>query len=453
MANSIKSFLVINLLLSVTLVSTLAIVGNLFLEHQGFQKNLDSQLSLTAHTIYAFTDNTANFSSIQKAINKIDSVDTHSKESIKESIQFIVMDKDYNPIFQSKAVPQFSPNKFNEGFHNLWLNKRPWRLFYLDNKRNNYKIFTLQRHDFRASLEKQITEDSFIIMFITYPFLGLLIWAVVNKGLSGLVTATSLLQSRQRGNLSKLKIDSPPKEVAPLINAINSLLKRLDDAFQREQRFAGDAAHELRTPLAALSAHLQIAQEEQDIDKIKDSLKKVYSGVERSSHVVDQLLTLSRMSPGTEINAPEELDLSELVREIVIELFHSADKKNIEIELDADEKLQTIMGNKPAIMIMLRNLVDNALRYSPNNSKVTLTVKNKENAVSIMVSDQGPGIPDELKKRVFERFFRVVGNNTKGSGLGLGIVKQIINLHQAKAHLTDNNPGLNFEVIFNVQKK
>lgn len=451
MANSIKSFLVLNLLLSVTLVSTLAIVGNLFLEHQGFQKNLDSQLSLSAYTIYAFSSSKQNFINIQESINKIDKHQTHSKESVKESVQYLVLDKNYNVLLQSKQLPNFNSKALSTGFHSLWLNKRPWRIFYVQNPSNDLRIFTLQRHDFRASLEKQITEDSFIIMFITYPFLGLLIWAVVNKGMSGVETAAKLLRVRKRNNLTPLIIDHPPTEIVPLIKAINSLLKRLDESFQREQRFAGDAAHELRTPLAALSAHLQIAQKENDPDKIKQSLQKVYHGVERSSHVVDQLLTLSRMTPGAELQDPEPIDLRAIAQEIIIELLPHADKRNILLELDAEDITKLPIGNNAAILIMLRNLIDNALRYSPENSKVIVQIKQNKDSISMAVIDQGPGIPDKLKQRVFERFFRVVGNNSKGSGLGLGIVKQIVNLHHCKIELHDNNPGLKFEVIFFVQ--
>lgn len=440
-SSSIKSFLVLNLLLSVTLVSTIAIVGNLFLEHQGFQKNLDSQLSLTAQTITAFTNGNTNYQKIQNSINKISK--NHAEHA---SVQYLITDSNGKVLLQSHALPKFNINEIKPGYNDLWLKHRPWRLLN-EKAHNNLNIFTLQRHDFRAKLEREITQDSFIIMLITYPFLGLLIWAVVNKGLSDLESATKSLRKRKRSNLKPLAIKNPPTEIAPLIKAINSLLSRLEASFQREQRFAGDAAHELRTPLAALSAHLQLAQTETEPKKIQAALEKFSLCVERSSHVVDQLLTLSRMSPGSEINDPETIELRELAQLIIIELLPLADKKQIELELTGKIS-KTMTGNRAAILILLRNLVDNAIRYSPEHSKVTINLSEQNKQIILQVRDEGPGIPEELKKRVFERFFRVVGNNTKGSGLGLGIVQEIINFHNAKISLNNINPGLNVEIRF-----
>lgn len=445
---SIKSFLVVNLLLSVTLVSSIAIIGNLFLEHQAFQKNLDIQLSLTAHTISSFSNNNSSYQNIQKEINQ-DSK-THNNYNAATSIQFLVVNKN-SVLVKSKYLPEFAFSHLKPGYHDLWLNNKPWRLFYTKNKFNNLGIYALQRHDFRAKLEKEITKESFIIMLITYPFLGILIWAVVSKGFSGIDAATKSLRRRKRSNLKPLEIEDIPSEIAPLIKSINSLLERLEEAFQREQRFAGDAAHELKTPLAALSAHLQLAKDEKDPIKINEALNKFALCVDRSTHVVEQLLTLSRMTPGAEINAPEKLDLNEIAKAIIIELLPFADNKKIEIELIGKTNFK-ILGNNLAIMILLRNLIDNAIRYSPEESIITVKLSDLADSAVINVIDQGPGIPDKLKNRVFERFFRVVGNNVKGSGLGLGIVKEIINFHNASIDLFDANPGLRVEVKFKAAK-
>lgn len=445
---SIKSFLVVNLLLSVTLVSSVAIVGNLFLEHQGFQKNLDSQLSITAHTIASFSNNISSFAKIQEEINA--EIKTHDKNFATNSIQFMLVANSKQILVKSKFIPDFDFQNITPGYHDLWLNSQPWRLLYIQNK--GLGIYTLQKHDFRAKLEKEITEESFIIMLITYPFLGILIWAVVSKGFSGIDIAIKSLGRRKRSNLKPLIIEDAPAEIEPLIQSINSLLGRLDDSFKREQRFAGDAAHELKTPLAALSAHLQLVNDEKDPQKISLALNKLAQCVDRSTHVVEQLLTLSRMSSGAEINDPEELNLNEIAKTIIIELLPFADEKAIEIELIGEAK-HKVIGNHLAIMIMLRNLIDNSIRYSPEKSIITVKLDNDIDSTSISVIDQGPGIPQNLKERVFERFFRVIGNNAKGSGLGLGIVKEIVNFHNAKIELYDGNPGLIVKVIFGVNNK
>lgn len=447
--NSIKSFLVLNLLLSVTLVSSIAIVGNLFLEHQGFQKNLDSQLSLTAHTIDAFSEPEADFKKIQMHLHRISKF--HKNDIINESVQYLITNSEMATLIKSSEIPNFEFKNLSPGYHDLWLDHKPWRLFLLENKNKGLNIYTIQRHDFRAKLERDITEESFIIMLLTYPFLGLLIWAVVSKGFSGLDSATKSLRKRKRNNLRPLLLTKTPTEIEPLIKAINSLLERLDQSFQREQRFAGDAAHELKTPLAALSANIQLAQTEKDQKKLKEILKTLSVCVDRSTHVVEQLLTLSRMTPGTEINTPTQLNLGELAQNMIIELLSAADNKNIELAL-VNKTDAKIIGNSSAISILMRNLIDNAIRYSPENSLVSIEITSDNNQVILAVSDQGPGIPDELKARVFERFFRILGNNTKGSGLGLGIVKEIADFHHAKIKLLDANPGLIVEIRFEKHK-
>ena len=153
------------------------------------------------------------------------------------------------------------------------------------------------------------------------------------------------------------------------------------------------------------------------------------------------------MTPGTEINAPSKLCLGELAKNMIIELLTAADEKNIELAL-VNKTDAKIIGNSSAISILLRNLIDNAIRYSPKNSLVSIEITSSDNQVILAVSDQGPGIPNELKERVFERFFRVLGNNTKGSGLGLGIVKEIVDFHNAKIKLLDANPGLVVQIRF-----
>lgn len=449
--NSIKTFLVLNLVLSVALVSTLAIVGNLFLEHQAFKKNLDNQLSLNAHTIMAFSSNTKDFRAIQDSINVLEAPG-RSKHAIKNSIQYLILNMKNHVLLKSKGLPQIDLSNFDQGFHSLWIKKHPWRIYCTQNLENGHKIYTLQRHDFRAKFEKQITKESFIVMLASFPFLGLLIWAIVNKGLSGIEETAKSIRQRKRNNLTPLTIKDPPSEIVPLIKSINSLLKRLESAFNREQRFAGDAAHELRTPIAALSAHLQLAQKEKDLNKIRAYLEKVSNGVERSSHVIDQLLTLSRMAPDCELKEPQNIQLEEISRDILIETLPFSDKKNITVELISNST-NHIKGNPDMIMIMLRNLIDNAIRYSPQDSLVKIEINENAQNIILEVKDQGPGIPDNLKSRVFERFFRIMGNNTKGSGLGLGIVKQIADTHNAKITLEDNKPGLNCKITFMKPKK
>ena len=462
MTSSIRTFLLVNLLLSVTLVTSLAIIGNLFMEHRGFQTHLDSQLTLSAHTIKAFISNKLNkhdFKTIQKAIDNVPRHVLSNKEDSSEdelnlllkSVQFQVWDNEDNLVLHSYAAPTIPIDLHNSGFHNTWISNNPWRTYNLYLPKSGYRITVLQRHDFRVELEKQITEDSITIMVITYPFLGLLIWVIVGRGLNSIKRTTQAIKERKHNNLKAIKVDNIPTEIHPLIDELNLLFLRLYEGFEREHRFAGDAAHELRTPLAALNAHVQVALNSDDIDAIKESLRKVTNGVDRSSHVVEQLLTLSRMVPNAQINKPEKLNLKTLASDMIIELLNHADQKQIALELDCSEdSLPILTGNKAAILILLRNLIDNAIRYSPSDSTVKIEISQEPGQLILRVVDNGPGISEELRERVFERFFRVLGHKTSGSGLGLGIVKQIVDLHRATISLSKpkNHTGLQVEILF-----
>jgi two-component system sensor histidine kinase QseC len=224
----------------------------------------------------------------------------------------------------------------------------------------------------------------------------------------------------------------------------------LREGFEKEKRFTADAAHELRTPLAALSAQIQVALREETPEGRNRALLKVLAGVNRSTHVIQQLLTLSRMDPEASIQDPQAVNLAQQAAEVAAQLAPEAIAKNIELELLNPDSKASIMGNPTAIHILLRNLVDNAIRYSPENSFVKINIEENNNEVILTVMDNGPGIPEELRERVFERFFRVSGTKTTGSGLGLGIVMQIVKLHKAKIELLTpaHSHGLTVKITF-----
>lgn len=300
------------------------------------------------------------------------------------------------------------------------------------------------------NLEKKLTEDAILITLLTYPFLALLIWIIVSRGLGTLKKVTEEVRHRAPTYLEPVDLALVPQEIKPLAHELNNLLLRLQEAFLREKRFTADAAHELRTPLAALNTYTQIALRAETEEERKDALLKVLASVNRGTHVVQQLLTLNRMTPEAIRNKAVLMDLREEVTDIAAQLAPDAIVKKIELELICNANATKILGHPIAIGILTRNLVDNAIRYSPENSIITIKIENKDQAVVLLVIDNGPGIPDDLKERVFERFFRVIGTKATGSGLGLGIVSQIAKIHNAEIKLQqpENSQGLNFQVWF-----
>lgn len=465
MTPSIRAYLLINLLLSVTLITSIAIIGNLFLEHKDIQTQLDSQLLRSALQIQAlFSDGiqNRNLSLIQKNIEASMQPEIHlnkaSNQLIKASknyhdkMSFQIWGEDGGLVLHSKATPRVPLSDGKTGLSTRWINGESWRVMTTFNKDNQLTIMVAERSDFRQALENQLTQDSIFIMLMTYPFLGVMIWIIVGRGLGILRKVAREVSQRKANYLEPVNVDVVPSEIEPLVSELNHLFARLKEAFEREKRFAADAAHELRTPLAAISSQVQVALRAEHAEA-KEAMEKVLKGVDRSTHVVQQLLTMSRMVPDANLEQPQPVDMQKLAAEIIMSLVPLAIEKDIEVGLEADENdsLQ-VLGNGTSIGILIRNLVDNAIRYTPEGGEVTVKIQRDttKHQISLRVIDTGPGIPEELRDRVFERFFRVVGTNTKGSGLGLSIVAQIVRLHKAKLelHTPENGKGLEIRVLF-----
>lgn len=270
----------------------------------------------------------------------------------------------------------------------------------------------------------------------------MLIWIIIGRGLDSLDRVAQEVANRAPSHLEPVNLQEVPEEIKPVIDELNKLFFRLKEGFEREKRFAADAAHELRTPLAALKAQAQVALNTNDIDEKNQALQKLIASVNRSTHIVQQLLTMSRLVPEAEsLHEESNVNLVKITRDILAMLAPSALEKHIELEFESDNRLPKIQGNSTALGILIRNLVDNAIRYSNEHGRVLVRLLKQNNEIILEVSDNGPGIPPELQARVFERFFRVLGNKSPGSGLGLAIVQQICELHSGRVSLNSPETG------------
>ncbi|MCB1828390.1 MAG: two-component sensor histidine kinase, partial [Coxiellaceae bacterium] len=328
-----------------------------------------------------------------------------------------------------------------KGFSTNWVDHQLWHVFTDIDPETGFRIDVAERSDFREELEGRVTQDSIFIMLITYPFLGILIWIIVGRGLDSIRQVTDEIKQRAPSYLEPVNLEVVPTEIQPLVDELNQLFTRLYEAFEREKRFASDAAHELKTPLAALKAQTQVALKIKDPEELKLALQKIITGVDRSSHVVHQLLTMSRMAPDATLQNEEKVDLNAIITEVLVDIAPRAIEKGTDVELHAPEGELFIMGYPTALGILARNLIDNAIRYTPSGSLVKVSLQKLPDATVLEVSDNGPGIPKELRERVFERFYRVLGTKETGSGLGLGIVQQIVTIHHAKLQLSEPAKG------------
>ena len=358
-------------------------------------------------------------------------------------------------LLHSSTAPKLPLFAEVDGFSDKILANQKWRVFTSYNEKAGIRTVLAERYDTRNELGHRIAQDDLYIMLLTFPLSGLLIWIIIGRGLDSLDRVAQEVANRAPTHLSPVDLQEVPEEIKPVIDELNKLFYRLQEGFEREKRFAADAAHELRTPLAALKAQAQVALNTSNIDEKNVALQKLIASVNRSTHIVQQLLIMSKLVPeASKINDIDEVNLIKNTREVLAMLAPSAVEKQIELEFEHDENLPGIAGNPTAISILIRNLVDNAIRYCSTEGKVLVHVYQKDNELILQVRDNGPGIPEELQARVFERFFRVLGNKSPGSGLGLAIVKQICDLHGGRVELAspEEGTGLIVRVFLPIKK-
>lgn len=447
MTRSIRYFLLISLLVSITLASAINGIGNYLLDEQVIQPYLDSEL-IRVSTLLGILNQSANIDADVKT-EIIDNL-RRSHTTIGKKFFFQIWGKDGRLIMHSQDTLNLSLKDAPAGFSDKTLNNDEWRIYVYYDPRSHDKIIVAELYNLRRELADDIARSNANILLITYPLFGILVWLIVSFALRSITRVTSEISNRASTYLEPVETTEIPVEIKPLVEELNELFIRLKLAFERNKRFAADAAHELRTPLAALKTHVQVAlNSDNDTDREK-ALQKVIESVDRSSHVVAQLLTLSRLGEEEALTDVKPFDLHRLATEIMAYLAPHAIEKNIELELSPPPREPIIMGNDTAIGILIRNVVDNAIRYTPPNGEVKVAVIDTGTHIIFRVIDTGSGIPPELRERVFERFYRILGTKASGSGLGLAIVSQIAALHHADLRLETppNGAGLQFDVAF-----
>lgn len=343
-------------------------------------------------------------------------------------------------LLRSTTAPTKAMAGNKEGYSETVLNGHPWRVLTRWDARHEFMIQVAEPLIGRESLARHITLKMLVPTFITLPILALLIWFGVGAGLRPLKQLKQEVQQRAANRLEPLAMDGVPEEVAPLAQALNNLFSRLKQAIESERRFTADAAHELRTPLAALKIQAQVASRSTDETERHAALENVLKGVDRATRLVAQLLTLARVDPETAISSYKPVDLQGLTASVMNELESLAYVKQIKLTL-AEGSPCIVLGNEDQLGLLLRNLLDNAIRYTPAHGHVSLTTLHNADGIVLEVQDTGPGISKTEREQVLQRFYRTPGSKEEGSGLGLSIVQRIAELHGAKLVLGDSDSG------------
>ncbi len=297
----------------------------------------------------------------------------------------------------------------------------------------------------RRALANEVLVGMLLPVLLLIALVGALVWYGIERGLRPLATLQLEIASRSHRDLSPLPEQNAPGEVRALIRAMNELLARLSSAQSAQQRFIADAAHQLRTPLAGIKTQTELALRQQSPDEVRHTLLQLTTATGQTTHLVNQLLSLARAEPGDHrAQALQPLNLEELARDSTTEWVPRALARSIDLGFDGVPA--TIEGDAFLIREMLGNLLDNALRYTPPGGQVTVSVAATPDRVLLGVEDNGPGIPAAERGRVFERFHRVLGSGAEGCGLGLAIVSEIAQSHNADAQLAAGARGIGTRV-------
>lgn len=327
------------------------------------------------------------------------------------------------------------------GYSDIVRQDASWRMLNLTAADAKYRIQVAHSLAARDQAALEVASRTLLPLVFSVPLLLLLIYVSVRRGLQPLDALAQDVRTRSPGNLTPLHGRAVPQEAMPLVAALNSLLERLAIALNNERRFTADAAHELRTPLAAVKVHTQVALLSADAVARDHALRQIEAGVGRGDHLVDQLLRLARLDPLAGLDLLRSFDLGETVRQEIVRLLEAMPEDAHRLEIDIPEQAVDIVGDSDLVGIAIRNLADNALRYSPAAGAIHITVSEEGSAVSLTIRDHGPGVPDSELARLTERFFRGNHQPAEGNGLGLAIVKRITELHGAELHFRNHPDG------------
>lgn len=397
---------------------------------------------LTYRNVLAETESLFDYQLQQMALSLRDQgeVDATQADALSnEQLDFVVQiwTLDGRSIYSTRRHEEL-PSRALLGLADVLVGTEVWRTYSVATPGRVIQVAqplaTRQRLAANAAL-RSVTPLVFLV-----PVMALVAWWLAAMTLSPLRRVASEVKARDDKMLQPLPEHGLPEEVSPLVHALNGLLARLGQTLETQRAFLSDAAHELRSPLTALKLQIESLRRAPDEAARTDAVNMLADGVDRAARIVEQLLALARSEPGAQPPALETLDLSEVVRQAVADTVPYALSRGSRFELHAEEGV-TLRGEKLGLAVLVRNLADNAVRYSPKGSRIELRVQREDGAPVLLVDDAGPGIPPAERERVFDRFYRRAAGGEEGTGLGLAIVKSVAARHGARVDLGDSPLG------------
>ena len=339
----------------------------------------------------------------------------------------------------SASAPDVRLSPRDQGFADVVSGGRAWRVFSSLDRRGKVLVQVAEEARARDGIVGSVGGALLVPMLVGLPVLGALIWLALRSGMAPLIALGRDVAQRDPDNLHALDAEAAPREVEPLVASLNDLFGRLRKSIDHERRFTADAAHELRTPLAAVRAQAEVALGAGAEAERAHALRQVVAGCDRAARLVDQMLVLARLDPQRALPGAVRFDLAAVARDAVADLAPAGISRSVDVAVDALPA--SVVGDPALVAILVRNLVDNALRHGPAGTTVDVGVRPVAGGAELVVVDRGPGIPHAERASLGERFHRVPGSITGGSGLGLSIVRRIAELHGAALAFGDPASG------------
>ena len=340
------------------------------------------------------------------------------------------------------------PQRAVLGFSNMQVGGKPYRVYSMQTRYQVIQIAQDMRP--RRAMARSLALRTVLPIVWMAPLLMLVAWWVVSASLKPVARVRAQVAARAADDLSPVDAAGLPEEISPLVKELNLLFGRVQNAFNAQQHFVADAAHELRSPLAALRLQAQGLQRARDDATRTLAVERLLAGIDRATRLVEQLLVLARQqASATAGGTAAPVSLTDCVRQVVAEAAGRAAARRVDLGMSVNQEAQ-VHGQPEALAILARNLVDNAVKYTPEGGRVDVSVLQGPDAVRLVVEDSGPGIPEADRARVLDRFYRVPGETAPGSGLGLAIVSAIAQWHSAELKLSSSEAlgGLRVEVVW-----
>ena len=431
------------------IILALVVVGTVsfFSAYEEIEEIYDAQLSHIAKLIY----------SLVLADSSVESAQHYNSELLNDELEKFGHDYEKNIAFRvwkndrllisTKNAVKPLITVLPEGFSDEHIGKDTWRFFVLAGLQQGYRIDVAERHEVRVDLIGKILASIFSPMALLVPAVFFAFFIGLRSSLQPLDSISNAVEARTSTDLAPLSFKDVPKEIRPLVNSINELMSGLNIALEKERRFTDFAAHELRTPIAVLKIQAQAALKSTSDHERKTLLEAHVRAADRATHMVGQLLTLARLEH-TDIPG-ESIDLGEIVGLTIQDLILLAEKKQINLRFEMKGRPR-IHANRDIVSVIVRNILDNAIKYTPHGGEVTTTVTEDSSTILLSVSDNGPGIPEDRIGRVTERFYRLPGHKEIGAGLGLSIVERAAQLIKARLQIRNRSGehGLEVTVLF-----